>query len=270
MGVVIGSKTKKPESTKAPAKSGGSVSAGFLKTGKSAHAAMEKAEAEKKQRDMQRKDEVRRFWMPEDSETVITFLDGDLDEDGIFVTPCYAEHNMYMNGNWRNWFPCVAESEPCPLCELAEDKNSKVSRASLVTLFTVIDHSEFESNGKVYKDQVKLFVSKFETTKKLLKLAQKYGGLTGVTFDVSRGGSQSSSVGEMFVYDQKNTLDDLKNTFETEQNKVIALDYAKVIKYYTAHDLAQLGISGAPSFGGGSQQPEQPQQQGSGNLADEL
>lgn len=258
MGVVIGGKKSSTTSTKSSAASK-PVAAGFLKTGNAAKQAMEKAEVEKKQRDMAHSDEVRRYWMPEDSETVITFLDGDVDEDGIFTTPCYAEHNMFLNGNWRNWFPCVGENEPCPLCEMAEDKNNKTSRATLITLFTVIDHSEFESGGKVYKDQIKLFAAKFETTKKLLKMAQKYGGLAGVTFDVSRGGSQSTAVGDTFIYDQKNTLEDLANTFGTEKQKIQPLDYAKVLKYYTADDLAGLGIHASPAFGAA------PKHQGGGN-----
>lgn len=226
---------------------------GFLKTGKAAIAAQEKEEQDKKARDAAREaGETRRFWMKEDSETQITFLDGMLDDDGIFMNPCYSEHNLYMNGNWRNWFPCVAESEPCPLCELAEDRNNKVSRANLVTLFTVIDHSSFESNGKVYKDQIKLYVAKHDTMKMLLKHAQKNGGLVGCTFDVSRTGENSANVGNSFILDQKNDLADIVATFQAPDKPIAPLDYEKVIHYYTAAELGGMGIKGAPSFGAGA------------------
>ena len=59
------------------------------------------------------------FWMPEDSERQITFLDGKLDEDGMLECGMFHQHNIRINGSWER-FVCTVdqdETQPCPICE---------------------------------------------------------------------------------------------------------------------------------------------------------
>ena len=120
----------------------------FLKHGKDAVEAERREVADREARSKA----VWRFWIPTGGSTSITFLDGDLDPDGILAVPRWYEHQVFMNGNWRNWFVCVSEDEVCPLCEGGD-------HASLVTGFTVLDHSEYtDKKGTVHKKDRKSVV----------------------------------------------------------------------------------------------------------------
>ena len=88
----------------------------FLKKGKDARKEAKVVDAQRKQREEENK--VFRFFVKRGTERRITFLDGELDEDGELSMTMYYEHNLYMNGNWRNFFVCTGnEEEPCPICE---------------------------------------------------------------------------------------------------------------------------------------------------------
>jgi len=204
----------------------------FMKKGKEAQKEIEKQDALAAQKSS---DTVFRFWLPVGGETAITFLDGDLDEDGLLDVGMYYEHQVYMNGDWRNWFVCTADEEPCPICEGGD-------KPSLVGAFTVIDHSEYESKGKHYKDQVRLFVAKRDTVKKLQKIATKRGGLAGCRFDVSRTGDKSPNVGDMFDFTDKRPLSEVLEQYNVDG----PLDYEKHIIYRPAADLRKLGFGTVP------------------------
>jgi len=215
----------------------------FMKKGKDAAVAMKNEEKIQKERQNQ----VWRFWMPDDGETQLTFLDGHLDEDGMLDCPMWYEHNLQIAGKWGNHFTCVKEEEPCPLCDQAG--------SYLAAGFTVIDHTAYKSkkSGKVVKDTIKLFVCKQATLKLLQKIATKRGGLAGITFDVSRTGDNSANVGNMFDYLDQNKLPELQKEFGSTkkgEEKIIApLDYGKQVIYRNADELRKLGF-GAPVVGG--------------------
>ena len=77
---------------------------------------------------------MRRFYLPYNGECQVTFLDGVLDDELMLDVPMFYEHQVRLNGKWEN-FVCVAETEPCPICEKGESRNS------LVGILTVIDHT---------------------------------------------------------------------------------------------------------------------------------
>jgi hypothetical protein len=203
-----------------------------MKKGQEAHKAFaeEEAKAEAKAAQSQ---QVRRFWMPPNGEASLTFLDGDLDADGALDIPMYREHQVFMNGNWRNWFVCIADDEVCPICQSNLESD-------LVGVFTVIDHSEFTSkkSGKVFKDQKRLFVAKRNTLKILQKIATKRKGLAGATFDVSRSGDKVAAVGDMFDFTEKRTLKAIKALYEDAE----VVNYEEEIKYLSRDELLKLGF----------------------------
>jgi len=205
----------------------------WAKTGKAAQKAFEKEEAKKEQQQEQSK-RLRRHWMPKNTETQLTFLDGNLDDDGVLDAMVFHEHQVFMNGNWRNWFVCTQDQEPCPICEGGDNP-------SLVGVFTVIDHSEFEYNGKTYKNIRKLFVAKTQTMKQLQKIAAKRDGLAGATFDVSRTGDKSAGVGDMFDFTEKRSLAQLKKAYPdvTEWGPA---NYEEEIIYKDADELRAIGF----------------------------
>lgn len=192
-----------------------------------------------------------RFWMPEDSERKITFLDGDLDEDGVLDVLAYYEHNIRVAGDYQT-FVCTAEADttqPCPLCETGD-------RPSLVHAFTVIDHTPYTikkgaNAGKVIQNTRKLFIAKRTTMQILTKIATKRGGLAGCTFDVSRLGDKSAGVGSQFDFVEKfDSYEDIAEKYGLTMEEVAPLDYETEIKYISPEDLIELGVGKAPSSGG--------------------
>lgn len=220
----------------------------WLKKGKAAHEAVEQADAQTAQK--QAAGSVYRFYLPKDKETRITFLDGNLDEDGLLETMTYWEHQLNLNGSWKNWFTCTQDSEPCPICQ---DNHNP----SLVAVFTVIDHSKWtDKNGVEHQHEKRLFVCKRETFKRLQKIATKRGGLAGCTFEVSRTGDKSAAVGSDFDYDEKRPLSEVQKALGLDDEVVTPYNYEEVITYRTADELRKLGFGstpiGAADVGGGS------------------
>lgn len=230
----------------------------FLKTGAESAKLAQKAAVEAEQRKAEQ-GKLFRFWMKEKEEARITFVDGDLSSDGFLTPPRYYEHNLYLNGSWNNFFVCPEKTSPdandkCPICE-SDD------RPSLVALFTIIDHRQIQSTkdkNKVWKDTKKLLVAKPQTFELLNKHAMKRGGLAGCTFDASRVGDKSASVGSMFDFVEKNDIDKLKEAYQVEKtdpktnvkskvSNFTPADYEKEITYRTGDQLRELLKGGVPA-----------------------
>jgi len=217
----------------------------FLKKGKAAKEllAYEEAQAELRRQEAGR---MWRFWMPDGEDRQITFLDGALDDDGMLDIYMFYEHSLRLNGKVEN-FVCTAavdETQPCPICESGD-------RASFVGVMTVIDHSEQKiksgpNAGKVISNTRKLFVAKQSTIKQLTKIAAKRGGLTGCTFDVSRTGHQSPSVGNQFDFVQKfDSYEEIAEACGLKVEDVQPANYEEEIRYLSPEQLIELGVGKA-------------------------
>lgn len=218
---------------------------GFLKKGESAKKALAYEEAQAELR-KQEAGKMWRFWMPAGEDRQITFLDGDLDEDGMLDIYMFYEHTVRVNGNWEQ-FVCTAdvdETQPCPICE-------KGDRASFVGVMTIIDHSEHTikkgpNAGKKVANQRKLFVAKQGTIRQLTKLAAKRGGLAGCTFDVSRTGDKEPAVGNQFDFVHKfDSYEAIAEQFGLKTEEVQPADYTEEIRYRSPEELIELGVGKA-------------------------
>jgi len=227
---------KKPLSSKAS----GSVKApSWMKTGSNAQAAMQHAEAQA-EKAKEEAGKMWRFWMPPEEERKITFLDGDIGDDGMLAIPMFYEHRVKLDGKWQN-FVCVAEQEPCPLCESGESKQT------LVGVLTCIDHTVHKiakgpNAGKSIQNSRKLYVVTRNTIKILSKIAIKKGGLTGCTFDVSRTGDKEPSVGNQFDFVEKLSFPALMKKYDLKAEDVSPADVGDEIIYRSAEELEQLGL----------------------------
>ena len=252
MGITVGGAAKKApaETSTTSEKKAGSM--GFLKTGGAAKQAVQEAEA-KAEAQKAEAGKLWRFRIPEgdDDDRRITFLDGTLDEEGTLEAPMWHEHTIQLGGKWKN-VPCTSHEEPCPICANGDN-------AALVAGFTVIDHTPYTiqsgpNAGKTVKFSKRLFVAKRTTYAQLQKLATKQGGLVGTTWDVSRNGDKSPAVGNMFQFEAKSSLAELKKELaavKAEYGELVApADFAEEITYYTRAELIQQGVKGA--VGGGS------------------
>jgi hypothetical protein len=213
------------------------MAVGFLKKGKEARKETAVVDAERKRR--QDENAIRRFWVKRGGERRVTFLDGSLDDDGELELVTYYEHNLYMNGNWRNFYVCTGnESEPCPICE--EGK-----LPAMVAAFTVVDHTEYtDRNGETHKDQIMLLIAKRQTQQLLETIAVKRGGLAGVTFDILRvDEDQSPAVGTMFDFIEKNDVKAVRKKYGQP------LNYEEVLGYKSPDELRKMGFGKGDKLG---------------------
>lgn len=236
---VTNTSTPKPAAKPAASAAAPKPGLSFIKRGAAAQQEMQK---EEKRIELARKDKVFRFWLPQDAQGDITFLDGNL-KNGILDIPFYHEHQIQMNGSWNNFFICTQDEEPCPICEGGNN-------ASYVGVLTVIDHREYESKGKMYKDQVRLFVAKRDTVKLLQDMATKRGGLRGCRYEVKRIGDKSPGVGSHFDFTEKYSEQQLQQMFGKVQvgdktiNKSLPINYDAYLadQYQPAKELRKLGF----------------------------
>lgn len=170
------------------------MSLSFIKKGQAAQAEIQKADAADAEA-LNRPLFEQRVWLKAGNTTELTFLTGALDKEGILDVPMYWEHQINLNGHWRNWFICTQNEEPCPICE----QGDKSSQPMLVGVFVVIDHAEWTTKqGEVIKDQLRLYVAKRDTFKKLQTMATEKKGLVGLRIEVTREDDKAPNVGNLF------------------------------------------------------------------------
>jgi len=253
----------------------------FIKKGADSTKAAQQAEAEAEAR----KDEqgkMWRFYLDKGEQNVhITFIDGNLDEEGHLVPPRFYEHGVMVNNRVQH-FVCPEKSFPdsgdsCPICASGD-------RPSLVAVFTIIDHREFESKkdkNKVYKDRPKLLVAKGNSFEMLAKIAQKRGGLAGAQFEVSRIGEKAPVIGDMYDFETKTdiallmkkhtiTVKDPKTNAESTVCLFVPADYDKEIIFRTGDELRKLGYWGAKQASGGPAGNQPPAKTGTTNYDNDL
>ena len=202
-----------------------------------------------------------RFWLPQGESAMVTFVDGELDDEGILTPPRFFEHNLKLNGQWGNFYVCPKHSNPemnlqCPICDTG-------NKPSLMAVFTVIDHRESQNKDKTktYKDQRRLFMATTGTYEILYKIAQKRGGLAGAKFEISRSNKDKSpSVGDMFDFEGKTPVEDLKGIWvnkwtdkegkEHFDDQFQVIDYENAFNNYTPEELSKMPfLAGATAKG---------------------
>lgn len=225
----------------------------FMQTGKAAHETMAKEEARAKAR-AEEAGKLWRFFIKKTQlgeDFTITFLDGNLDENGLLIMPTWYEHFIQLNGSAEN-LPCISGQEPCPMCESGNN-------SSLVGGFTVIDHTPYTikkgpKEGQVIEKTKKLFIAKRTTLGQLQKIASKRGGLAGLTLDITRTTAKSPSVGDMYDIVKQQTVEEVRaELVEAGFKPEMAdpADWGHEITYRDRAALEELGVVGQASMVGG-------------------
>jgi hypothetical protein len=155
----------------------------------------------------------KRWWMPptprgEDGKFV-TFLDDLVHPAGYKMPFTTAEHQVWDPTKKRMaYYPCI-EGDPDPktgepmVCEGCK----KFKTASIVSAFTVIDHSEWiDSKEKVHKDEQKLLMAKASVFLKLQKQMKRRDGLRGWKVEITRGTEDDANTGDDFDFIEKTEL----------------------------------------------------------------
>lgn len=189
----------------------------WYKTGNEGIEEGAKKDAQAKARAAQR--ENRRFWLHKDTEAKCIFIDNPM----FF----FSEHSLELLGKFGNFFTCLADFDDCPLCLDGDSARYAVAA-------TVIDTSKYETeDGKVFRNQRKLFVAIAEARKNLLKLVAKKGGdIAYSIIDVARGSAQGEpNTGQNFDF--------VKKANRKAIGKWLADQWRKEGKQFTVQDLAK-------------------------------
>lgn len=224
----------------------------WYRTGDSAKKAIEAEQHRRDEAASQRgsSGKLFRFYLPVKTTTQITFLDGPTHPQGFPSPFIFKEHQVKLNGHWRNWFTCLAVPGPngvrgrCP----AEDAGDN---SALVSAYTIIDHSRWEKDGKIHENEVKLFVCKMATHERLASQAIKRGGsLRGCRYEVTRGsGDKSVNVGDVFDYEGMTDLSLYGNPQPA--------DYFKEFAPKSLNEMLSV-FGGAPGNEGAGRENEEP------------
>lgn len=127
-----------------------------------------------------------RFWQNKGEQCEVIILDSSMDE--AFWR---HEHNLKIGGKWGNYEPCIAESGPCPFCEMD-------SRPSLVIFLSVLVLRPYKNKktGKVTQYSKMLLALKrqqFAEFDRIEAIAmKKHGTLRGVSLLLHREDEENS------------------------------------------------------------------------------
>ncbi len=229
----------KEEGTSAPA-ADAAPRPSFMQRGKVAQEELARAGKRAKER-AEKAGSTWRFYIPkEGGERRLTFLDGNLDEEGVLDIPMFYEHGYLNHGTDKIDVRCTRQNEPCPLCD-SDDPD-------YVGVLTIIEWTEWEDRDKVkHNYRKRLFVAKYMTLQKLQQKATKYGGLAGATFDVIRTGPRDARVGSDFDYVGKHELDVIgKELTKPEHAQPCDYDQEPELVYRTADELVDMGLCKKP------------------------
>lgn len=125
--------------------------------------------------------------------------------------------------------PCIKQHDVCPLCESADTKGSRFSRAKPYILLTVIDTTPWTtSDGKVIPYSKKIFAVETEAQRKVIeKYLNKYGTTRGMVLELSRSGAKGEGSCGIAIFEEMMSEAELKEKFF---NKEIKADDGRVLK----------------------------------------
>ena len=212
------------------------------------------------------------FYMPANVTKRIIFLDS--------APFTFWQHSLYeITRSGKDKEVCLKKNriaQECPICD-------KEMWASMIGYFTVIDMGDVKrgsggevnltgwtsDKGQVYQFGKKLLGAKRGgkdkpgILKKIARLAEKHGDLTGCVFDVYRSGNKVESCGDEWDFIEKVAPDQIKDYLlsngaeDTHVEDLTPYNYAEVFEPKTVEELKAIvngGHSGGtpPSWGGSS------------------
>lgn len=161
-----------------------------------------------------------------------TFVDGNTHPDGYDMPYAYEEHQVQINGDWRNWFTCIegyphpetGEPMECPICRSSVIPLSQ-KKAYLAHAYTVINHSPYPTKRGLKNekgDELTLLIAKqkFAATIKRRRLREKEnGGLRGWFAYFIRTTTDGANTGNEISWEKKDELDE----------SIVPLDYISIL-----------------------------------------
>jgi len=193
---------------------------------------------------------LRRLWLPPKKNLEATFV-----SDPPF---CFWEHQLKIDGNWRNWCTCVRGLEGyayCPICKLS-DKIKKFWRY-YAGAYKIIDHNEWTDRSDVtHKDTPLLMIARKDSLAVFRNHANIRSGLVGCKYNVFRAGEKSASIGDDWNFLDKTPIEDLIEKYGEEL--CTPPNFPEMLAPMSMEDLQALAEQVEPSmselFAGGPQE----------------
>lgn len=182
---------------------------------------------------------IYRHWLAPENDAILVFLDGK--------PPIVSEHQVQINGDWKNWFTCTTATHGrCPLCESG-------SKPETVGFFTVIDMKPFVTTaGEERVNTRRLLPAKYSLLKKLRLMLQEHGDLRGCVFNVTRTSSKAVNTGDKWEFVRRMTEEELatlnENVEPADYQSILAVKSPEEIEKALAAPPVQNRNTGAGSF----------------------
>jgi hypothetical protein len=202
-----------------------------------------------------------RFFLKVGQTTRIIFLDDftkvryvDLPGSGETVKQptvpfCFNEHNLTIDGDWKNWFTCLAKMDPpCPIC-------SENHYKYYIGMYTIL--AEWQDQDGVAHWSKRLFAAKIDAIERIRMKQSQYrkdgrlpeGQFQFCMFHVSRSSERSVVTGDDLEFIKKLTKDEVAALLPKPQQgqeplSIDPYDYMKLFAPKPKAELEKLMKSG--------------------------
>lgn len=127
------------------------------------------------------------FWMPKNSEKEIVFVSHEAAQ--------YKAHKVKIGNNWESVTCLKSVGQACPICDLANKLQGYYAKEQYA--FTILELTPYtDKKGKVHQNTLKLYICGRKVydslRRKDMQAAKTGGNLTGMKFNVIRGGDDTS------------------------------------------------------------------------------
>lgn len=169
--------------------------------------------------------------------------------NGIAVHNCFNEHNLTIDGDWKNWFTCLAKIDPpCPICSNGHYKY-------YIGMYTVL--AEWQDQDGVAHWSKRLFAAKIDAIERIRMKQGQYkkdgriadGQFQYGMFHVSRSGERSVVTGDDLEFIRTLSREEAEGLLPAPQQgqeplTVDPYDYMKLFEPKSKADLDKLLRSG--------------------------
>jgi len=205
------------------------------------------ADQEKDERE-RRRNTPWRFFLKQGQAAEIVFLDdfsvthkiklpnGDEIERPI-VPFSIDEHNLTVDGDWKNWFTCLKKIDPpCPICS-ASHRPYYVGMLSVLAKWV-------DDDGNAHWGK-KIFAGKLNGIERIRRQLSKKGNLLYCKYEVARTGDRSEVTGDDYEFVERLTKEQVEALVEGQENvDVNPYDYMEMFAPKEKKELETLMKSG--------------------------
>ena len=156
---------------------------------------------------------------------------------GIAVGNSIDEHNLTVDGDWKNWYTCLKKIDPpCPICS-ASHRPYYVGMLSVLAKWV-------DDDGNAHWGK-KIFAGKLNGIERIRRQLSKKGNLLYCKYEVARTGDRSEVTGDDYEFVERLTKEQVEALVEGQENvDVNPYDYIEMFAPKEKKELESLMKSG--------------------------